>query len=96
MYFVTVVNQKPYRSRCWGYYADESRAEQAVRENWTDMYEHGYYDLAVIEEILEGVCALPEKARWFSVEMKDGDVYLVTELATPPDQFEYTCSFAIG
>ena len=33
------------RSRCWGFYKNFKTAERCVKENWTNLYENGYYNL---------------------------------------------------
>lgn len=105
-YFITVFYSKDLndpdgsdkRSRTWGYYRDLTRAEQAIYENWTDMYECGYYNLALIEAIDEGILShamcdrgpgKPSKSRWWFTVIpqfdKDGCVvdYVVGRTSEP-------------
>jgi hypothetical protein len=96
MHFVTVLHSKERRHRCWGYFSDEETAVKSVLQNWTDMYEHGYYDLAVIETIPEGLCAVPDKTTWFSAEMVGDSEYSVTRLSEPPERFQRVGMFALG
>ncbi len=80
IYFVTVVDggrgtsrsNKNHGERCWGWFSDYATAEKAVLANWTDMFEDGYYDFAVIEEVKEGLCVYcpPEKCRWFYADYR--------------------------
>ena len=79
MFFVTCIWVPPHlqdeeeisgkfdRTRCWGYFKDYEKAERSIKENWTDMFEDGYYNLAVIEAIGEGFINVP-LACWFRVE----------------------------
>lgn len=81
MYFVTVLKldtelwDKERKSgedlykriRCWGYYDKEGTARRAVLENWTDIYEEAYYNLAVIEKLASGIPATHGEETWFSV-----------------------------
>lgn len=54
------------RDRMWGWYSKFSSAEKSVLENHTDIFEYGYYNMAVITKIYEGVCALGEEIQWYS------------------------------
>jgi len=97
IFFVTVINDEPYRSRCWGFYHDFETAEQGVLENWTDMYELGCYNYAVIEEWPEGIMACSEKETWYSVVYdgnKDGK-HVVTKIEKP-EKFAQVVHFSIG
>lgn len=52
-------------TRCWGFYTSKKKAFTAVKENWTDMNECGYYPWVVIEELEEGLISYPRKEFWF-------------------------------
>ena len=52
-------------TRCWGFYTSKKKAFTAVKENWTDMNECGYYPWIVIEEIEEGLIAYDREEFWF-------------------------------
>ncbi len=68
IYFVTVIGTKKdgsRRDRCWGWYSDPVKAEADILVNATDMFECGYYDYAVIEEVKEGLCQFPVATQWF-------------------------------
>lgn len=47
--------REPSRPRVWGWYASIHDAEIAILTNATDMFECGYYNYAIIEEVDEGV-----------------------------------------
>ena len=55
------------RQRMWGYFKDLKTAEACVLENWTDIYENGYYNFALINEMEEGVVVSPNKQNWYKV-----------------------------
>jgi len=59
------------RDRIWGYYDDFETAEKCVLENWTDLYEIGYYGHAVIQEMPEGVCVSASNEWWYEVEYEE-------------------------
>lgn len=59
------------RHRLWGWYTKFEDAEKAVLENHTDIFEDGYYEHAVIEEIPEGVCATAKEVWFYEAVYKD-------------------------
>lgn len=59
------------RVRCWGWFKDKKDAEQCIKQNWTDIYECGYYNVALIETIGEGPCARCNSDSWYSVNYVD-------------------------
>ena len=73
IYTVTVVSGDPnsreketsLRSRCWGYYFNRKTAVQAVKENWTDISECGYYRYALVAAVGEGMLTVPERTIWY-------------------------------
>ena len=53
--------------RVVGFYHMFEQADKAVRENWDDIYENGYYKYAVIECCEEGLypfCTKPIFYKW--------------------------------
>lgn len=74
IFFITVMHFKegddslknPKRSRCWGWVRDFDEAEMLVKENATDMFEVGYYNMAVIEEMPEGLIPHAKQEIWYS------------------------------
>jgi hypothetical protein len=97
MYFITCFNtDEKYgvgASRCFGYYEDFETADQAVRENWCDMYEYTY-SYAVIEFIEAGIHSIAEKENRKTYKW-DNTIkgYLPCE---EPQEIEHYCNFAIG
>lgn len=83
------------RSRCWGWFEKEQDAEQCIKENWTDIYECGYYNLAMIEVMGQGPCNInPDQDRWFKAEYVSGsDKYFVNEIDRP-HRFKHICGFS--
>lgn len=74
IYVVTVfqMNDDPHgppilRQRTWGWFKDLATAVETVRENDGDIYEAGYYDTVVIEEIPWGSLAMTAREWWFRV-----------------------------
>jgi len=104
IFFVTVLHKLGNRRRCWGWYEKFEGAEKAVLENHTDIFEVGYYDLAVIEEYPEGVMSLPEKLWWYKATYPEGStpeerlkIYpTVIKLAATPSQFLGIIGLALG
>lgn len=99
IYFVTVFYLEPdkdtyKRTRCWGWFEKEEDAEKCIKENWTDIYEIGYYNTAMIEPMGEGPCSVrPRENRWFDVKYIDQNTYEVTEMKTP-ERFRRICGFS--
>lgn len=61
IYTVTVVyrnGNSSQRTRTWGWYSDKKTAEKHILSNATDMFEAGYYNHAIIEEVDEGILPL--------------------------------------
>jgi len=55
-------------STCWGYVSDFELAKKIVLENKSDIFENGSYNLAVIEEIGEGIPSTVDNETWFSAK----------------------------
>lgn len=53
------------RQRTWGYYVTFEEAEKSIVNNWGDMFENNYYDMALIEKVPEGICICSEMIQWF-------------------------------
>lgn len=82
------------RIRCWGWYESQEDAERCIKENWTDIYENGYYNLAMIEPMSQGPCCVhPRANRWFKVEYVDQDNYNVSEIEIP-GRLKQICGFS--
>lgn len=71
------------RIRCWGWYKNEEDAEACIKENWTDIYEMGYYNFAIIEPFTEGPCGYCRETRYFTVDYLQNDKYDVKEIERP-------------
>lgn len=72
-------------SRLWGWYSSFDAAEKAVLENHTDIFEAAYYEMAVIEEIPEGVCAVAKGVWWYRADYPDtSNLSFVESLRVPP------------
>ena len=69
MYFITCFSNYECEYldnyRTFGYFADYNECQTALRENWCDMCEAGYYTCAVIEEISEGIHSHAKQIAWF-------------------------------
>jgi hypothetical protein len=99
IFIIAVINEEPERKRTWGWYERFEDAEKAVIENHTDIFECGYYDLAVIEEMPEGVCAIEENTWWYRAIYPPEGRYPVVERINAPARFEQdrclTMSYAV-
>ena len=94
-YFITVFNsydnRGPHNIRCWGFYDNFNDANQAVRRNFTDMWET-IYDFAVIEEYLLGISGYNFN-RWFYKYNIEMDMY---DRIDEPEELQHYAGFALG
>ena len=97
-----ITDEKIERRCTWAWFKDLESAKQAALTNSTDMYECGYYNHVVIEEMPSDMLAMVESETWFYAAIyeplsKDEPIYgyEVTEIAKP--QFlEGTVHFGMG
>ncbi len=95
IYTITVLHLSgERRQRTWGWFSDFDTAEKAVLTNATDMFEMGYYDHAVIEEMPEGLLVVPEKEWFYLAVYKDG-IPNISRI-DKPELLENTCCFSMG
>lgn len=59
------------RDRTWGWYFNFDDAERVVLNNWSDIFEENYYNIALIEKHEEGVCAHTEDVAWYLADYKN-------------------------
>ena len=57
-----------------GFYFEEAKALQAVRENWCDLSDNGAYKAAIVQRKGEGIYPLPNK-EWYLVFDKKTETY---------------------
>lgn len=68
IYTITMLRsgESPYKPRCVGYFLTFQAAENNVLVNRGDMFECGYYNYAIIEEVCEGIYPIScIDHRWF-------------------------------
>lgn len=87
------------RQRTWGWFEDFKYAEECVLSNATDIYEMGYYNTVVLEEMISGPMAYAKSEVWYSathtlVEQSLGS-YDVKRIEKPKC-LEGICSFGMG
>lgn len=94
-YFITVFakydDRGPHNMRCWGFYDNFNDADQAIRGNFTDMWET-IYDFAVIEEYLPGISGYNFNREFYKYNINE-DIY---EPIDEPEELKHYVSFAIG
>ena len=78
-------------SRVFGYYEDFETCEQALNENWCDMFEY-LYTYAVVEHIEPGIHSICEE-RWFFEWDNDKKGFFRIE---EPKEFEGFINIALG
>jgi hypothetical protein len=74
IFVLTVLLVEPHgsvkRQRTWGWFPTLPLAEEAVLENHGDMYEDGYYNMAILEEFAWGASVIASTEHWFSATPK--------------------------
>lgn len=94
--FYLIDPQKPAtHTRSWGWFPSFELAEDTVMTNDGDIYEDGYYNLAVIEEVSWGSLAMSEPRQWYRVEHKGDANYVITKIDVP-EVYERAIGFALG
>ena len=78
-------------SRTFGYYDNFKAADEALKNNYCDMYETIYY-YAIIEHIEQGIHSC-YKERWFYKYNKETKGYLPIEA---PEEFKHCYNIALG
>lgn len=98
-YFITTLNLEDdgrgiyiTRSRTVGFYNSFEKAEKAVENNYGDIYECGYYNYAVIENIEEGLYQYDFKGKWYRWN-EDNDAF---ERCERPNRIEDSNFSSIG
>ncbi len=83
-------------TRTWGYFFNFEDAEMAVLHNHTDMFEQGYYNYAVIEELPEGLLPVPEHEYWYQADFNRKKEEMLVSRINKPQSLEGTFSFSMG
>lgn len=68
MYFLTtafIENNDVIRTRTVGYFKNPELAEEILNNNCYDLYECGYYNMATIEAIEDGIYKYDLEPMWF-------------------------------
>lgn len=100
MWFITVVEKmEPDEQfgvllgdhRTWGYYIERERAELALHENRTDMWEC-CYEYAVLEKFGPGIVADCEERQWFKYDRERDGYFEIDE----PECVKNIVNFALG
>jgi hypothetical protein len=91
------------RQRTPGWYTTLERAKECIEENWGDIYEHAYYNYALIEELGEGLYNIGghfEHEHWFKVTPREvpGENYLEYDITetTKPEEYKGIINFSMG
>ena len=99
-YFITVFTKIAFdeakfpdigASRCWGFYKEKETAIQAVKENWTNMWET-CYNYAMIEEYEEGISGATRWRKVYKFNKENGGYDEIEE----PKEWECFHGFALG
>jgi len=62
-------------SRNWGWFPTKAQAEDIIINNITDIFEHGYYNYAMINEVPPGICVGHlRKENWYIAHYLKRDI----------------------
>lgn len=73
MYFITTVyikNKEIVRTKTVGYFSDFNIIKKILETNSYDLYEYGYYNFAVVENVPEGIYKYDMEPNWFKYDKK--------------------------
>jgi hypothetical protein len=97
LFFVGVLCSKyASRVRTWGFFHTFEDAERHVKNNISDLFEMGYYDLAVIEEMPEGIVPTTKARKWYKAVYDSQTDDPTVEAIECPDKYKYVCNITIG
>jgi hypothetical protein len=94
VFLIATLHQGEKRRRTWGWYSDFAYVEKVVLENQGDIFERGYYDLAVIEEMPEGALAVAENTWWYRATYSKDKIKV--EKIQQPAEFAGNFNFTVG
>ncbi len=99
IYTMTVIRFKPDNiskdvRRTWGWYTTFDEADTAVMLNYGDMFESGYYQLAVVEKMESGALAMMKREWWYKASCNNGKMKV--EKIDKPARYGRTVNFSMG
>lgn len=87
---------KTENPRTIGWFETREEAEDLILRNAGDMFECGFHNTAVIEEISSGVYAIAQQISWYhatyTAGVNDPDVVRIEQ----PDWAKHICNFSMG
>lgn len=98
IFLLTAVCRLPNQthSRTWARFPTFDDAERAVLANETDLFEHGHYNLAVIEAYDAGMLAIPELEVWYEVVAGADTMTPTVKRIEKPVELERTVCWGMG
>lgn len=101
MYFITTLyikKGKVIRKRTVGYFSDFKKTKIILRTDGYDLYECGYYNFVVVENIPEGIYQGDTEPTWFKYDKKQKGFFecIAPRLTGSLDGNGQIYSFSIG
>ena len=93
---VSKTGVKSLRERTWGWFTSFDSAFKTVEHCANYIFEHGYYDHVLIEEIPEGFCNSFGSKTWLKAEFDEDHSVTNLVIITTPENFVNLCNFSIG
>ena len=84
--------------RTWGWVAERGEARRIILDNEGDLFEDGYYNFALIEEVQAGAWAETRAVAWFEAVYTKGSRTPAISWygAQSPPGLAGTCNFSMG
>lgn len=80
------------KSRCVGFFTKLKKAKEAVKYNYGNIYENGYYPFCVIERLREGLYNVTTDKYWYKWDLKKSGYIKIKE----PEYFKIYLGWGIG
>lgn len=81
--------------RTWGWFSDFATAEKAVINNSTDIFEDNSYNIAVIEEVGEGIIDICLTRWWYGADYGE-DYHPTVSKIDEPEWSKGLINFSMG
>lgn len=72
--FINEKEKQILRTRTWGFFLSLDKAEEAILNNFYDIFEQGYYNYVIVEEIKEGILGKCKKIAWYKLKNKEKNI----------------------
>ena len=96
MNVLDIASGRTKNHRTIGWFESVEEAEGLILRNAADMFECGWHNTAVIEEIESGIYAIAQQAGWYHATYTTGVSEPEVVKIDRPDWSKNTCNFGMG